>query len=554
MSVFLLTKEICSSLEGLMAKFWWKSQSKNVSKGVSWMSWRKLCRHKDAGGLGFRNLRDYNLSFLGKLGWWLLTNNNSLVAKVYKARYYPKGDFLTAELGPNPSFIWRSVLEAKSLLQMGVSRSIGDGKATSILADPWLPDLDNKFVTTYHPSLVGRTVDSLLQMERKAWDVEVINDIFNPHDSALILSIQMCDSRREDCWSWSKETSGIYSVRSAYKLLQRTNGDWPIAGVDSYWKKIWQLNVPAKVQHLLWRVIAGCLPTKIQLSNRHVHVDLTCPMCNLAPETASHVLFSCNFAHSCWNLSCASAAGVGEELFLDWFCDLLVHGSRAVAEDAAMLLWRIWTARNDQLWNNKSTTVLEVIQSARTNLGTWQNAQSNGSFPLLNVNFGNGKEHWTKPISTKLKINVDGAIFESENRFGFGFIRDSTGKFVQAVSGSRLGVVSPEIAEVVGMKEVLSWIKTMQVTDVEVETDSLVTVQAINGSVQIPSQFGLIVQDCRLLLSELQDVFISFVKRSVNRAAHCIARQSCFMSDCMFDEFSAPSNLLSIVRDDISSS
>uniref|UniRef100_A0A803QSF3 RNase H type-1 domain-containing protein n=1 Tax=Cannabis sativa TaxID=3483 RepID=A0A803QSF3_CANSA len=72
------------------------------------------------------------------------------------------------------------------------------------------------------------------------------------------------------------------------------------------------------------------------------------------------------------------------------------------------------------------------------------------------------EEHWTKPISTKLKINVDGAIFESENRFGFGFIRDSTGKFVQAVSGSRLGVVSPEIAEVVGMKEVLSWIKTMR--------------------------------------------------------------------------------------------
>ncbi|XP_060974306.1 uncharacterized protein LOC133039424 [Cannabis sativa] len=177
------------------------------------------------------------------------------------------------------------------------------------------------------------------------------------------------------------------------------------------------------------------------------------------------------------------------------------------------------------------------------------------SFPLLNVNIGNGKDHWTKPLFTKLKINVDGAIFESETRFGFGFIvRDSVGKLILAASGSKLGAVSPEIAEVVGMKEVLSWIKRMNVTDVEIETDSLVTVQAINGSVQIPSQFGLIVQDCRLLLSELQNVFISFVKRSANRAAHCLARQSCFMSDCMFDEFSAPSNLLSIVRDDIISS
>ncbi|XP_060959468.1 uncharacterized protein LOC133030669 [Cannabis sativa] len=161
-------------------------------------------------------------------------------------------------------------------------------------------------------------------------------------------------------------------------------------------------------------------------------------------------------------------------------------------------------------------------------------------------------EHWTKPLLTKFKINVDGAIFESENRFGFGFIvRDSAGKLVQAVSGSKIGVVAPEIVEVVGMKEVLSWIKTKKITDVEIETDSLVTVQAINGSVQMPSQFGLLIQDCRSLLSELQDVFISFVKRSANRAVHCIARQSCFMSDCMFDEFSAPSHLLSIVRDDI---
>ncbi|KAM6547674.1 hypothetical protein CsatB_019350 [Cannabis sativa] len=319
-------------------------------------------------------------------------------------------------------------------------------------------------------------VDSLLQIDQRAWDVEVINDIFTPHDSALILSIQLGDSSEEDCWSWSKETS-------------------------------------AKVQHMLWRVISGCLPTKIQLSSKHVHVDLTCPMCNLEPETISHVLFSCSFALSCWNLSSASAAGIGEEGFLDWFCNLLVHGSKGVAEEAAMLLWRIWTARNDQLWSNKSTTVLEVLRSARTNLGNWQNAQSNGLSPLLNVNIGNGKEHWTKPLLTKFKINVDGAIFERETRFGFGFIvRDSAGRLIHAGCGSKLGAVSPEIAEVVGMKEVLSCIKRMNVADVEIETDSLVTVQAINGSVQMPSQFGLIVQDCRLLLSELQNVFISFVK------------------------------------------
>ncbi|XP_060966215.1 uncharacterized protein LOC133034817 [Cannabis sativa] len=117
--------------EGLMAKFWWQSQGKGSAKGVSWLSWRKLCCHKDVGGLGFRNLRDYNLAFLGKQGW-----------------------------RPNPGFIWRSILEAKDIVQAGALRAISDGKTTSILKDPWLPNVDNKFVTSYHPSFEGRSVDS----------------------------------------------------------------------------------------------------------------------------------------------------------------------------------------------------------------------------------------------------------------------------------------------------------------------------------------------------------------------------------------------------------
>uniref|UniRef100_A0A803NPV8 Reverse transcriptase domain-containing protein n=1 Tax=Cannabis sativa TaxID=3483 RepID=A0A803NPV8_CANSA len=483
-------------LEGLMARFWWKSQSKGATKGVSWVSWNKLCKHKDVGGLGFKSLREYNLAYLGKQGWRSITNENSLVAKLYKARYYPKGNFLSAELGPNPSFIWRSILEAKELLQAGLRRSICDGKTTSILNDHWLPCVDNHFVTTYHPNLVGRSVDSLLQLERRAWDVDLIRDMFNQQDMDLILSIQLSDAQRGDCWYWSKETNGVYSVRSAYKLLQQISGDWPNEGADVYWKRLWQLNVPAKVHHLVWRVISGTLPTKLQLSNRHVHVDLTCPLCNKAPESIPHVLFSCEFAHSYWNIAAVSAAGVNESEFFTWFCDILQQGSKRIAEKTAMILWRIWLARNDMLWNKKSTTVSKVVRSARTNLDTWKNAQTKVFTPLLNVNFNNGREHWVKPVLTKFKINVDGALFESENRFGIGcIIRNGEAKMVEAFSKSRVGRVSPEIAEVIGVKEALSWIKQKDLSDVEIETDSLVVVQAINGSVQMSSQFGLLIQD-----------------------------------------------------------
>ena len=58
--------------------------------------------------MGFRNLQAFNLAMLAKQGWRLLMNPNSLVARVYKAKYYPHGDVLNASLGSRPSYAWRS--------------------------------------------------------------------------------------------------------------------------------------------------------------------------------------------------------------------------------------------------------------------------------------------------------------------------------------------------------------------------------------------------------------------------------------------------------------
>lgn len=42
----------------------------------------------------FRDLEAFNLALLGKQGWHLLTNPASLLYRVFKAKYYPRGDFL----------------------------------------------------------------------------------------------------------------------------------------------------------------------------------------------------------------------------------------------------------------------------------------------------------------------------------------------------------------------------------------------------------------------------------------------------------------------------
>ena len=102
MSCFLILKGLYEEIEGMIRKFWW-GQRQDESK-IPWVSWEKMCRAKSNGGMGFRNLQAFNLAMLMKQGWSLLSNPNSLCAKVFKARYYPNGNVLNSKLGCSPSY------------------------------------------------------------------------------------------------------------------------------------------------------------------------------------------------------------------------------------------------------------------------------------------------------------------------------------------------------------------------------------------------------------------------------------------------------------------
>lgn len=80
----------------------------------------------------FRNLQASNLAMVAKPGWRLLTNQNSLVAKIFKAKYYPNGDVLKAKLGSNPSYAWRSIYNNLEVICRGTRWRMGNGKMINI--------------------------------------------------------------------------------------------------------------------------------------------------------------------------------------------------------------------------------------------------------------------------------------------------------------------------------------------------------------------------------------------------------------------------------------
>lgn len=108
MQTAILPKAICDEVDKICRGFIW-GESYNGRK-VHLVSWEKVCKPKQYGGLGLRKARDVNMAFIMKAGWRLCTQRdalwNSVVRKKYKCgdQVVPLVD--TTKQGNN---FWRGV-------------------------------------------------------------------------------------------------------------------------------------------------------------------------------------------------------------------------------------------------------------------------------------------------------------------------------------------------------------------------------------------------------------------------------------------------------------
>lgn len=117
-------------------------------------------------------------------------------------------------VGKRPSFAWRSIIFGREFLEKGLRKMVGNGEFLGVWTDPWLFDgrMRIPFMKNILVDLNFR-VNDLIDVQRRDWNLDMLNDLFYPADVACITEKKPVVSK-DDFWCWIHNKSGDYTESS----------------------------------------------------------------------------------------------------------------------------------------------------------------------------------------------------------------------------------------------------------------------------------------------------------------------------------------------------
>jgi hypothetical protein len=174
------------------------------------------------------------------------------------------------------------------------------------------------------------------------------------------LSLQV---NKGDVWCWRVSKTGSYFVCSAYSCIKSDPK-------DSTLNSLWHSKVPMKVATFAWRLMLDRVTCKLSLARRGVRLgDDGRSLCGNNPESSSHLFIDCDKVSLLWPIV-LSWVGVSSPLHIDikshylQFRELLNLSKKKRWKWFVIwyaVIWAVWLARNNVIFNNEPWITHHVI-------------------------------------------------------------------------------------------------------------------------------------------------------------------------------------------------
>lgn len=218
----------------------------------------------------------------------------------------------------------------------------------------------------------------------------------------------------------------------------------------------------------------------------------------------------------------------------------------------AAVLWGVWFARNKLICENKRMTPAVTMNCSRQHIADWREVNKRKVQRSMNSRANEQQHHqlWLHPDVGEFKLNVNASVFEGDDSFAVGMVlRDHRGDYIIGKTMRFSGQVSVIEAELVGVLEGLLWSDELNCGVTTVESDSKLSVEAINKDGVNLLELGSLINHCRSIIGSNGRILVGFVRKRANRVAHSMARILCERNSFVINS-SPPSCVLGTLLSD----
>ncbi|CAG7896290.1 unnamed protein product [Brassica rapa] len=179
--------------------------------------------------------------------------------------------------------------------------------------------------------------------------------------------------------------SGTYSTKTGYhsSMEKRAETETTTTHLSQEWmKEVWTIQTAPKLKLFIWKIKHRALPVGNRLEARQITIEAKCIHCD-GEETINHLFFHCPYAKKVWELILFSGEftpSPQNNFDVEWKKLLqavtLPPVGMGICPLAPWILWSIWSARNQKIFQKRSFSEQETVTKAIVDAKEWLEAQT----------------------------------------------------------------------------------------------------------------------------------------------------------------------------------
>ncbi|KAL4354441.1 hypothetical protein GQ457_06G018800 [Hibiscus cannabinus] len=422
------------------------------------------------------------------------------------------------------------------------------GEQVNIWDDPWLPGSDDGMIKTDHIDIYHSTVADLIDHSSRRWKRDIIENLFDEDQASRICNIPLSITRLNDEIVWRYDGSGIYSVKSGYKLLRTDHEDEYMQNsnphtvtLSNFYARVWAVNLPSKIRITMWRIINNFVPTFANLQRRRLNVINSCPFCHSSGESIEHLMRDCCFTRQVLDkVGFHFSSNPVEVQWPYWLASFFSSLHDAQQRMLLVAYWVIWFTRNKVVHEGLTPSVIQCVSFIEASV-----RESDALVVSPHTLPAKAPEIWQAPQANIIKCNFDAAFSTCSREAIAGVLcRDSGGMIMAACSTPHYHVADAFVAEALACLQAIVFAKDLGFRRIVVEGGSLTVIKKVNCNIADKSIIAPIIHDIKKAARNLESVSFCFARREANNAAHVLARDGRFDGAPMYWIEEAPVNVV----------